>query len=185
MSAHGSSVFAVLLLFGCSGPVATGSDAPLAPTPQAPAADPELPVGDVELTGRLGSAKDHNVWLRLRLDTARPSGVITFGDQTYTLIEPKLELVGKRREGAGVRARYRLTYRNDLCEPVKPGKPDAQKWGGPCTYEGHQKRPVFEIEGEVLLSRQRQDGQDSISAIGTQDAYAIADAFSLGGTVKP
>lgn len=149
------------------------------------ASDPELPAGDAVLTGRLGGEGEPKVSLTLRFDPTQPSGTVSYdGVTTYTLRQPKLELIAKRHEANAVVARYRLSYRVDGCEGYQPSIDKRPGWDI-CAHADGKPAPVHELEAEVLIARKRAPGIDMVGAVGTDDVFTANNSFSLGGALKP
>src|SRR5829696_6711914 len=110
-------VLVLVLLTACGGkredvvpaakPAAPADAATVAPL-LAAAADPDLPPGNVVLTGRMSGQSEPKVIMKLHFDPAQPSGTLSYDDgvTTYSLRQPKLELVGKKQQGGFVLARY-------------------------------------------------------------------------------
>lgn len=119
------------------------------------AAPPELPAPAVPLELAGGS------WvLELSLDPAAPKGTLRRDGYPYALLTPKLVLLSSTPSMVGFRAEYRLTFSVDDCENAAPTPPG--RWPGLCGYVDGGARPVRLAPHEVLITRTRTKGGDTV-----------------------
>jgi hypothetical protein len=130
-----------------------------------------------------GSATEQ-VEMEITLDEEKAAGRVKYGDDEFTMLKPRVEVLAALSGGGEKKARYRLRYQTNLCEhaEAKPKGTVLTKWDA-CFYTQGQARPDVWLDAEVLMNRQQVGGHDVMVAIGVPDVRSLYEVFRVTGSV--